>query len=78
MYAQDQKKKAIDAYWANGNNATKTVRELGYPSVPKLIEWVKEYTPPATIKPKRERRTYTEAEKATAVAILVTGTVKIL
>ena len=39
MYTRKEKETAIELYLKNNKNATKTVWELGYPSVPTLIEW---------------------------------------
>lgn len=66
MYTADEKKNAIQKYIDNNYNATKTVRELGYPSVPGLLKWYNAYYQPKsekTVKPKKERRIYTPEEK---------------
>ena len=63
-------KNAIQKYIDNNYNATKTVRELGYPSVPGLLKWYNAYYPPKsekTVKPKKERRIYTPEEKQHAI-----------
>ena len=62
QYTEEQKKAAIQAYIANGKNAAKTVRELGYPSIPGLIKWYDRYRPVAKEKPKKEQKRYTEEE----------------
>lgn len=62
QYTEEQKNAAIKAYIANGKNATKTVRELGYPSIPGLINWYEKYRPVAKEKPKKEQKRYTEEE----------------
>ena len=70
MYTADEKKNAIQKYIDNNYNATKTVRELGYPSVPGLLKWYNAYYPPKsekTVKPKKERRIYTPEEKQHAI-----------
>lgn len=70
MYTADEKKNAIQKYIDNNYNATKTVRELGYPSVPGLLKWYNAYYPPKsekTVKPKKERRVYTPEEKQHAI-----------
>lgn len=57
MYTADEKKNAIQKYIDNNYNATKTVRELGYPSVPGLLKWYNAYYPPKsekTVKPKKK------------------------
>ena len=41
MYTQQQKDTAIKAYFKNQKNAAQTVRELGYPTVPALLNWIK-------------------------------------
>ena len=51
-YTEEQKRAAIKAYIVNGKNAAKTVRELGYPSIPGLIKWYDRYRPVAKEKPK--------------------------
>lgn len=54
----------------NNKNATKTVWELGYPSVPTLIEWYRKQTKknyPKKKKEKRIRRVYSEEEIQKAV-----------
>ena len=61
-YTEEQKKAAIQAYIANGKNAAKTVRELGYPSIPGLIKWYDRYRPVVKEKPKKEQKRYTEEE----------------
>lgn len=70
MYTADEKKNAIQKYIDNNYNATKTVRELGYPSVPGLLKWYNAYYQPKsekTVKPKKERRIYTPEEKQHAI-----------
>lgn len=70
MYTADEKKNAIQKYIDNNYNATKTVRELGYPSVSGLLKWYNAYYPPKsekTVKPKKERRIYTPEEKQHAI-----------
>lgn len=71
MYTQKQKKAAIERYVKNGCNATKTAWELGYPSVPTLIEWYrkwkKEDRPKKKNEIKKTRRRYSEEEIQKAV-----------
>ena len=44
-YSDKEKRIAVDYYFENGRNALKTVKALGYPSRPLLVEWVKELNP---------------------------------
>ena len=44
-YSDKEKRLAVDYYFEHGRNALKTVKALGYPSRPLLIEWVKELDP---------------------------------
>lgn len=44
MYTRKEKETAIELYLKNNKNVTKTVWELGYPSVPTLIEWYRKQT----------------------------------
>lgn len=43
MYTQRQKEVAIKAYFKNQKNAAQTVHELGYPTVPALLNWIKAF-----------------------------------
>ena len=70
MYTRKEKEIAIELYLKNNKNATKTVWELGYPSVPTLIEWYRKQTKknyPKKKKEKRIRRVYSEEEIQKAV-----------
>ena len=67
MYSREEKEKAIQAYFNNGNNATRTVRELGYPTVPALIKWVDKYRPPKKEKALAPRKRYSEEEIQRAI-----------
>ena len=44
-YSDKEKRDAVDYYFNHDRNALKTVKALGYPSRPLLIEWVKELHP---------------------------------
>ena len=44
-YSDKEKRIAVDYYFDHGRNALQTVRELGYPSRPLLVEWVRELYP---------------------------------
>ncbi|MBR1598934.1 MAG: IS3 family transposase [Lachnospiraceae bacterium] len=44
-YSDKEKRDAVDYYFSHECNALKTVRELGYPSRPLLVQWVKELYP---------------------------------
>jgi len=44
-YSDKEKRDAVDYYFSHDRNALKTVKALGYPSRPLLIEWVKELHP---------------------------------
>ena len=62
QYTEEQKKVAIQAYIANGKNGAKTVRELGYPTLPGLLKWYRQYSPTTEQKPRREQKRYSEEE----------------
>lgn len=44
-FTDKEKRIAVDYYFSHDRNALKTVRELGYPSRPLLVAWVKELYP---------------------------------
>lgn len=44
-YSDKEKRDAVDYYFSHNRNALKTVKALGYPSRPLLVEWVKELHP---------------------------------
>ena len=44
-YSDKEKRDAVDYYFSHDRNALKTVKALGYPSRPLLVEWVKELYP---------------------------------
>jgi len=44
-YTDQEKRDAVDYYFSHDCNALKTVKALGYPSRPLLVEWVKELHP---------------------------------
>ena len=44
-YSDKEKRDAVDYYFSHDRNALKTVKNLGYPSRPLLIQWVKELFP---------------------------------
>ena len=44
-FTEEQKRIAIDHYLATGRNASKTVRDLGYPSRTLLSQWIDELAP---------------------------------
>lgn len=44
-YSPKQKRTAVDYYFEHGKNVLQTVKALGYPSRPLLVEWVKELSP---------------------------------
>lgn len=67
MYTREEKEKAVQAYFNNGNNATGTVRELGYPTVPALIRWVNQYKPQEIKKAAVPKRKYSEEEIQRAI-----------
>lgn len=67
MYSREEKERAIQAYFNHGSNATLTVRELGYPTVPALIKWVNQYNPPNKTKTVISRRRYNEEEIQLAI-----------
>lgn len=41
-YTPEQKKLAVDHYFAHGRSLARTIRALGYPSRPFLMQWCKE------------------------------------
>ena len=47
-YSDKEKRTAVDYYFSNDKNALKTVKELGYPSRPLLLQWVNELYPEET------------------------------
>lgn len=67
MFSEAEKSRAIEAYIANNYNASKTVKELGYPSTVALANWYRAYNPSKRQKPKRKHRLYSEDEKQKAV-----------
>ena len=71
MYTQRQKEVAIKAYFKNQKNAAQTVHELGYPTVPALLSWIKSFHLEATSRPKKEIHRYTEDEKQKAVDLYI-------
>lgn len=44
-YSEEERQRAVKYYLEHGKNISRTVRALGYPSRPKLDEWVKEIAP---------------------------------
>ncbi|MBQ3559857.1 MAG: IS3 family transposase [Agathobacter sp.] len=44
-YSDKEKRTAVDYYFSHDKNIKKTVRELGYPSRPLLLQWIKELSP---------------------------------
>lgn len=44
-YSDKEKRVAVDYYFSHDRNALKTVKSLGYPSRPLLLEWVKKLYP---------------------------------
>lgn len=71
MYTQQQKDTAIKAYFKNQKNAAQTVRELGYPTVPALLNWIKASHLEPTSRSKKETHRYTEDEKQKAVDLYI-------
>ena len=68
-YTDEQKKTAIKLYLKYKKNATKTVRELGYPSVPGLIKWYRQQKQDDIVKPKRIIHRYSDEEKEKAIEL---------
>lgn len=64
-YTPEQKAYAIKYYLENGNNASKTVRDIGYPSLSLFFRWLSEDVPNAIMKGNMVR--YTEEQKKYAV-----------
>ena len=71
MYTQRQKEVAIKTYFKNQKNAAQTVRELGYPTVPALLNWIKASHLEPTSRSKKETHRYTEDEKQKAVDLYI-------
>ncbi len=44
-YTDEEKRKAVDYFYAHEKNANKTVKDLGYPSRPLLVKWAEELAP---------------------------------
>lgn len=44
-YSDKEKREAVDYYLNHDCNVTKTVKELGYPSRPLFVQWIKELHP---------------------------------
>jgi len=68
MYSIGDRKKAIDLYVKNGYRATRTVRELGYPTRQTLLIWYQEYQKAGGengLRPKQ--RHYNDEDKQRAV-----------
>ena len=68
MYSQEDRLRAVKLYLDLDNNATLTVRRLGYPDVTTLAYWVDEYQRKHSLHPhKRRYRKYSAEQKAHAV-----------
>ena len=62
-YTDEMKRIAIERYIVNDKNASKTVKELGYPTVQGLIKWYYDIFHQKPKEPARILRSYTEEEK---------------
>lgn len=68
MYTLEERLLAVNTYYKMGQNATATVRRLGYPDVSNLTRWVKEYERDQSLHKDRVGHCkYTENEKQAAV-----------
>lgn len=68
MYTLEERLLAVNTYYKMGQNATATVRRLGYPDVSNLTHWVKEYERDQSLHKDRVGYCkYTENEKQAAV-----------
>ena len=68
MYSYEERKKAVEAYIKNECNARQTVKELGYPTRPTLVNWYWEVKRTGRHKEKFERaREYSEEQRREAV-----------
>lgn len=69
-YTPEQKAFAVKYYLEHGNNASRTVRDIGYPTLISLRCWLSEYVPDtavkSVVKPRNVVR-YTEEQKKQAV-----------
>ena len=69
-YTPEQKAFAIKYYFEHRNNASRTVRDIGYPSLISLRYWLYEYVPytvvKSVVKPRNVVR-YTEEQRKYAV-----------
>ena len=69
-YTPEQKMFAIKYYLENGNNASRTIRDIGYPSLVLLRKWLSEDVPSTVMKAVEKSRKvvrYTEEQKKYAV-----------
>lgn len=68
MYSQEDRLRAVQLYFELNNNATLTVRRLGYPDVTTLAYWVDEYQKNHSLHPHKIRYSkYSDEQKAYAV-----------
>jgi transposase InsO family protein/transposase-like protein len=70
-YSREQKTTAVKYYFEHGRNIARTVRKLGYPSRPLLMQWCKELVPEAS-KKCVSRLQYTKEQKQECVIALCT------
>jgi len=70
-YSSEQKKIAVDHYLAHGRSLARTIRALGYPSRPFLVQWCKELVPEGR-KKRASRLQYTKDQKHEGIIALCT------
>ena len=79
-YSDKEKRIAVDYYFSHERNSLKTVKNLGYPSRPLLVEWVKELCPEEGERRCKSFKPYvrcSQEEKIQAVTESCKGTLKI-
>lgn len=79
-YSDKEKRTAVDYYFSHEKNIKKTVRELGYPSRPLLLQWIKELSPEESdrrCKNFKPHVRYSQDEKVQAVLESCKGNLKI-
>ena len=79
-YTDEEKRIAVSYFLSHGQNALKTVAELGYPSRPLLMSWVKEMRPIVIERRCKSRKSsvkYSQEEKMQAVMESYTGKLKV-
>lgn len=70
-YTPEQKQAAVDYYLEHGRSISRTMRALGYPSKPKMIEWRDELAP-GTKRLRKSAVQFTREQKGDAVVAFCT------